>query len=250
MILPDSPDNPILVRVATATILILHIGSGVTGLASGAVALASRKGGRLHRRAGALFVVAMLIMSGIGAAVAPFLPQRSSVVPGLFTFYLVATGWMAVKRPAGGIGRFDIAAFLFAVAAFVIGVGFAIQAAASASGELDGDPPAIFLVFSGLVALAAALDLRRVLSRGLSGAARLARHIWRVSVALLIAAFSFFIGQPKVFPPALRGSMVMFLPEVAVLGLMIFWLLRVRRRDQASLIGAVATPRRESASPT
>jgi hypothetical protein len=47
-------------------------------------------------------------------------------------------------------------------------------------------------------------------------------------VALFIAAASFFLGQPQVFPAALRGSALLLLPEVAVLGSMIYWLVRVR----------------------
>jgi hypothetical protein len=47
-------------------------------------------------------------------------------------------------------------------------------------------------------------------------------------VALLIAAFSFFLGQPQVFPASVRGSALLYIPEIAVLGLMIFWLVRVR----------------------
>ena len=45
--------------------------------------------------------------------------------------------------------------------------------------------------------------------------------------ALFVAAGSLFLGQPKVFPPALRGAAVMFIPELAILGLMLFWLARV-----------------------
>ena len=56
----------------------------------------------------------------------------------------------------------------------------------------------------------------------------MARHIWRMGLALLIAALSLFIGQPKVFPPGLRGAPVMFVPEAAVLALTVFWLVRIR----------------------
>jgi hypothetical protein len=55
--------------------------------------------------------------------------------------------------------------------------------------------------------------------------------------ALLIASFSFFLGQPPVFPASVRGSAILFVPEIAVLGVLIFWLVRVRftRRFKAGV---------------
>ncbi len=47
-----------------------------------------------------------------------------------------------------------------------------------------------------------------------------------MSLALFIAAGSLFLGQPKVFPARLRGSPIMFVPELAILGLMLLWLAR------------------------
>jgi hypothetical protein len=46
--------------------------------------------------------------------------------------------------------------------------------------------------------------------------------------ALFIAAGSFFLGQQQVFPASVRGSPFLFVPVVAVLAVMIFWLARIR----------------------
>jgi hypothetical protein len=46
--------------------------------------------------------------------------------------------------------------------------------------------------------------------------------------ALFIAAGSFFLGQQQVFPASVRGSPLLFVPVLAVLALMIFWVCRVR----------------------
>jgi uncharacterized membrane protein len=228
MILHVPPGSPALVQGAAATILALHVGGGVAGIVSGATALVARKGGRLHCTAGQVFFVSMLIMSAIGASVSPFLPQWSNVVPGLLTFYLVGTAWMTVRRPEGRIGRFEVGACVFAWSAAATGVLLGMLAAGSPGGLLNGDPPMNFFVFASFPALAGALDLRVILRRGVSGAQRIARHLWRMSVALFVGAGSLFLGQPKVFPPWLRGSPIMFAPEIAIVGLMIFWLLRVR----------------------
>lgn len=64
MILHVSPHAPALVSAAAATLLFLHVGGASAGLVSGPVAMLAAKGGRLHRAAGNVFFVSMLIMSG------------------------------------------------------------------------------------------------------------------------------------------------------------------------------------------
>src|SRR5262249_3437204 len=73
-------DAPLWVRLGAGAILYTHIGGGTVGLLSGTVALLARKGGKLHRRSGNIFLAAMLVMAGIGAVVAPFLPDRVSAM--------------------------------------------------------------------------------------------------------------------------------------------------------------------------
>jgi len=227
MILQVSAGSSWLVRGAAALVLSLHITAAGVGILSGATALLARKGSRLHRRAGNWFLISMLTMSGIGASVAPFLPQRGSVLGGVFTFYLVATSWVTVRRKEGSVGHFEIGALLVALGVAVTGVTFGVQAANSPTGLLDGIPPPPHFVFAAAATLAAALDLRMILRGGVFGAQRIARHLWRMCVALLIATTSFFLGQPQVFPASVRGSPLLFVPEIVVLGLLIFWLIRV-----------------------
>jgi hypothetical protein len=222
-----SPESPWTIRAAAQMILVTHIGAAGVGLLSGAGALVLQKGGRGHRLAGNVFFVSMLVMSAIGTCVAPFLPQRGSIIGGAFTFYLVATAWATVRRKAGTVGIFEIGSTLFALAIAAAGVTFGIKASNSPSGILDGTPSAPYFVFSAISGLAAALDLRMVLRRGIVGAHRIVRHLWRMCVALLITVFSFFLGQSQIFPAFIRDSSVLYVPEVAVLVLLIFWMLRV-----------------------
>ena len=228
-ILQVSADSSELVRAAAALVLFLHIGAGSVGLLSGAAALVFRKGSRLHRMAGKLFVVSMLIMSGIGACVAPFLPvpERASVLAGVVTFYLVFTALAAVKRKAGSFGLFDVAV-LFASLCITAAAAILIwMASHSPTGTLDGQPRQAFYIFIIIGTLATVGDLRLVLRRGITGAARIARHLWRMCTALFIATGSLFLGQQKVFPASLRGSSWFFVPELVVVALLLFWLCRV-----------------------
>jgi uncharacterized membrane protein len=227
MILHVPPGSSWLVRDSAAAILALHIGGGVTGAFSGLAALAAPKGRRLHRLAGRVFFVSMLVMAAIGTAVSPFLPNWSNVSMGLFVLYLVATAWMTVRRPAGQIGRFEAGALVFACAAVAIDMLLGLWAAASPGG-LAGDPPAAFFVLASFPALSAAMDVGVIRRGGVSGPRRIARHLWRMCAALFIAAGSLFLGQQKLFPHFLRGSPIMFAPEIVIVVTMTVWLLRVR----------------------
>jgi len=75
------------------------------------------------------------------------------------------------------------------------------------------------------------LDVR-MMARGIQGAHRIARHLWRMCFALFIAATSFFLGQTQgspaqVFPEPLRQGAVLAIPVLLVLLLMFYWLARV-----------------------
>jgi len=228
MILQISPESSALVRGAAALVLILHISGGSVGILAGATALFVRKGSPLHRLAGNIFFVAMLTMSGIGACVAPFLPDRGSAVMGAFTFYLVASAWMTVRRKAGSVGAFEKALLCVVTVCAITDLTFGLQAANSATGMLYGNSSALFFVFGSVMAFTAVADLRMIQRGGVSGTQRIARHVWRMCFALFIATGSFFLGQQQVMPAFMHGSPVLVALGIAPLPLMIFWLVRVR----------------------
>nr|MEA2796969.1 hypothetical protein [Phenylobacterium sp.] len=244
MILHLSPDAPLLIRAVAATGLVLHIGGASVGMASGAVALIAPKGERLHRAAGNVFFVAMLTMSAVAAIVAPLLPDRISAVMGLLTFYLTATAWAVVRRPPGQVGRFEAGAGLAALVIAAAFVALAVIGGRMPGGMLDDEPSQLGYVFAIVALIAAASDFRMIRRGGLSGAPRIARHLWRMCLALFIAWGS-FAGQPRAQPEALRGSPYLFLPALAVLALMVFWLVRTRFTRPAGPM-ATAIPAHEA----
>jgi hypothetical protein len=107
-------------------------------------------------------------------------------------------------------------------------LGWGLQAAHSPTGLLDGAPPARYYVFAGFAAFAVALDLKVILQGGIAGVPRIARHLWRMCLALFFASSFFFLGQQKVMPAFLHGSPILYAPALAPLVLMAFWLVRVR----------------------
>ena len=229
MILPVSALAPAMVRAAAASLLFLHIGGAFVSLISGPVVMLAAKGGRLHRAAGNVFFAGMLLMSGIGAVVAPFLPQRISSVAGGVTFYLVITAWMTVRRPAGRTGRAEVGALGLGLGVMALGLALGWQGANSPHGELDGLPYQGALVFGALAGFGAAVDLRMIARGGVAGAARITRHLWRMCAAMLILFVS-FAGQPKAQPVFLQNSSLTMLPALAVALALIYWLARTRFR--------------------
>ena len=221
-----------------------HIAGGTAALAAGAVALfVAGKGTRLHAQAGTLVFAAMLVMAGTGAAMAAVAPERGTAVIGLITLYLVATSWRTARRRDGVAGRAELAGFAAAVALALAMLGLGLIGQAAPNGRVDSLPAAVHFPFAAIAGLAAALDLNFILRGRLTGRQRIARHLWRMCTALLIAAFSFFLGQQKVMPLAIQGSPLLFVPPLATLAAMLFWIFRIRF---ARRWAAAPRPRKEA----
>ncbi len=221
-----APTAPSWIRFGADALLYLHIAGGTVGMLSGAAALLARKGAPLHRLAGRIFMISMLIMAGIGGAVAPFLNDRLSTVAGLMTCYLIATGWATARRPSGvGVGEF---AGLFVALAGAASIYTLTYMAQNAGGTLDGAPPQGFYIFVLVSTIAVVGDLKVVLRRGISGAQRVARHVWRMCFGLFVATGSLFLGQMQLFPGWLRETPVLYIAALAPLPFLLFWMLYVR----------------------
>ena len=227
-------ESPWPVHAAAATILYIHIAGGTVGIVSGAAALALRKGRRAHIVAGNTFFISMMAMTSVGAVVSLLLvspqgdPKLSDSLVGFFTLYLVATGWMTVRRRAGTIGRAEVVAFLFAASLAAAAILLGARAANSTTGLVGGSPASGYYGLGSIIALAAALDAKVIYNRGITGVPRIARHLWRMCLALFVAMGSFFLGQQRVMPEFIQGSPWLFVPPLAVLAMMLFWLVRVR----------------------
>lgn len=220
--------------------LVIHILAGSLGLISGFVALYATKGAPVHRRAGMIFVWVMLTMTLTGTVIAAVrgAAPALNIPAALITAYLVVTGLITVRPAVRGARGLIVGAMLVAFAVGLITLSFGFQAAAN-GGTRQGMPAFPFFLF-GLIGLLGSIgDLRMIRSGGLQGAPRLARHLWRMSAALLIAAMSFFFGQADELPKALRIPGLLALPVLAVFATMLFWVWRIRiRRTLPSVVGA------------
>ena len=76
-------------------------------------------------------------------------------------------------------------------------------------------------------------DFKTLRKGTLRGAPRLARHLWRMCMAMFIATASFFSIRARVaaiFPAPLTAPLARALPVVLVLVVMFYWLWRIRSR--------------------
>ena len=220
--------SPWWVCATADTALALHVGGGITGLVSGFAAAIAPKGGRSHRIAGRIFVASMLVVAGIGTITAPILPRRLNIAAGVSTAYFVLSAWTTVRRRTGGPGPTDAATMSVgilgvAICAWLIWIG-----SQSANAEVDGQDYHPLIVFAALVTMGVCLDGRMLIRGGLSGSHRVARHLWRMCLALFVASASFFLGQPQLFPTWLLQSNVLFVPALAPLALLVVWMARIR----------------------
>lgn len=211
-----------------------HIIAGSVALLSGYVALYVSKGATLHRKSGMVFVYAMLAMAMVGMALAVLRPAAPEInVPAaLLTSYLVVTALTTVRAP---VARWIPWAGIMLVSAVAIyNLNFGIELVAT---PRKGIPPFPFLMFGVVGSLCAIGDWRMMRRGALTGTMRIARHLWRMTFALLIAAMSFFIGQAKVIPKPIRIGWLLALPVLAIVVTLFYWLWRIPIRR--SLRGVV-----------
>ncbi len=229
--------------IFAAATLPVHILAGGLALAAGYVALSATKGAALHRRSGLLFVGAMVVMSVTGMVLAAVEGEAPAInIPAAaLALYLVVTSLTTVRPPGPGSRPVDVASMLLA---FGLGLACTVLAvAAIAGGGRRAGMAYPLVMFAAIGLLGGTGDWRMLRAGGLRGAARLRRHLWRMCLALTLAAMAFFLGQADEFPRALRIMPVLALPVLAVLATMFAWLWRIRGQRKVPVITGGSAPR-------
>lgn len=209
-------------------LMLLHVTTGMLAVLAGMTALFSRKGPGLHRVAGRVFVVTMLLMAAAGTLIAWQRSISITVLAGVFTGYLVLTSWLAIRSREHRPGPADIALLLPGLGVVAGGILFGLEALRSATGLKDGYAAEPYFFFAGMALLATALDGWMLVRGRIGGRHRLARHLWRMGFALYIASGSLFTGPgAKLFPESMRDSALLSVPEGLVALMLLFWLGRL-----------------------
>lgn len=221
--------------------MFVHILGGSIAILAGYAALAAAKGQRLHRRAGIVFVYAMLMM-GAGAVVVGLARDKVTWTGGISVAYLVITATLTVRRKNESAPMIDGALMLVAIALAVRGFRGGLVAFGMPGMQIQGIPaPMIFL--SAIVMTLAVAGDARVLWRGpLQGNQRIRRHLWRMCYAMFVATGSFFLGQAKHIPEPVRIWPILIVLAVLPLVLLFYWLWRRsdRRLRKRAGVGMIA----------
>ena len=219
-------------------LLPIHIAAGGLAIVLGSVALSVKKGGTMHRRSGLLFVCAMLVM-GITASILGFRKSSTdgNVFAGLLTLYFVGTALTTVRPVSPWTRRTNAAALTVAILLALAAIVGGVNAFSSPGLSPGGVPFRTIGVMSFVLATAlllAAIGDVRIMRFGMPrGGPRLARHLWRMCFALLIAAASFFSIRERVatiLPEPFTTGPMRALPILLVFGAMFYWLWRLRGR--------------------
>jgi uncharacterized membrane protein len=207
-----------------------HISCAVIAMLAGVLAMLFRKGSGLHGAAGISYVAAMIGMTTTGAYGAIFIkPNGVNLIVALLTLYLVVTARVAAKRREMTTNVFDVAACAFAFVVALTGITWGLQ---------SDTARAPYTIFATIGLLFAVSDVRMLRAGGVSGKQRIKRHLVRMCVTLLLTLFSFYPGQSRNLPVAIKGSALAFIPHILVAASMIFWLVRLRERKRHHEIAA------------
>jgi hypothetical protein len=192
----------------------------------------------------------MLIMAASADYLAVVRPgQLPNLLIGTFTLYLLTTAWLTVRRPEGQTGlpeRIAFGVILLLLAPFPVlslQLAFGFTPYLKSAVPLQGPVLAAIFIFTIVTATATTFDAKVLLAGGISGRARLLRHLWRMCLALTLAAGSALTnGFPRLLPPSVHVPLwLLFVPQLLVLGALAFWVIRVRFTAWYKFAGARPT---------
>ena len=199
----------------------VHFPTGTVALLAAIAAFYYPKGSSKHKKAGQVFIIAMLIMLISGGIAGALKESPEDVFLAALVFYTVFTAWLTVRHRQAVIGVLEYLAL-----AYIIIFGLA---ALSINPEWDKVSEPRVYTFDAILALLFAVgDIRNILLKGMNPTYRLARHIWRISFSLVWAALAFGDKIIKMLDSTIdQMPYVVVIPATLVLCIMLYWLYRV-----------------------
>lgn len=213
----------------------LHFVVGCAAVASGFAALALRKGATSHRATGAVFLIAMTLLTASGLWMSLSRGILFTMFLSGIAFHTFFTGWgaAALARP---VGRLVTRASPYLSGTITIGalLGGAIAAKAP-RGVLNDLPSAAFVIVAIAALIICVSDIVFTNAASPSDQRRIARHAWRLGFSMFLATGIFFFGNNHVLPAALRTPLFLATPVVTVIVWTFYHLLRTRFAREVAL---------------
>lgn len=194
---------------------LIHFLAGGITLLAGTSALFLRKGTKLHKLSGRVFVCFMLVLALSGLWMSIEREILFTVFLALITIYSFLTGWATLSKLKIA-KRISSLSPTFAFALFLGAVLGGVKAANSPGGELNGLPYGAFYFIAFIAFSSLLLDLRYMRIKTVTRKTQLIRHVWRMGFALFLSTSIFFFGNNHVLPEAFRTPTMLSAPVVIV----------------------------------
>ena len=202
---------------------IIHFPAGTVAILAAIAAFYCPKGTSKHKKAGQVFIIAMLIMLVSGGIAGALKGSLENVFLAALVFYTVFTAWLTVRHRQGVVGIAEYLAFVYIVIFGLAALSMSINP------EWEKVKESGVYTFDAIMALLFAVgDIRNILLKGVSLAHRLARHILRISFSLVWAALAFSDKIIKMLDSTIEQMpYVVVIPAALVLCIMFYWLIRI-----------------------
>ncbi len=206
--------------------LYLHIATGTLGLLAGSFIMYAKKGDQLHKRIGRFFAYSMLAAGFSSFVLAVIHPNEFLFTVGVFTIFLVGTGWRYLylrNIPEGQqplLIDWVLMGFMSIFGIVFIGLGIWYLAHAAYFGIV----PILF----GLTGLRFALtDYRTFTGKITIKNYWLVNHLQRMSGAYIASLTAFLV----VNAPSWSGIIPWLLPSAIIVPLIVSWTRKYRLRN-------------------
>ncbi len=203
-------------------ILYIHIASGLAGLLSGLLNLLRKKGDTIHKKAGILFVYAMLSAGFSSLILSVYISSFFLFITGVFTIYLIGTGrrYLYLRMLHKGQKPKTID-WLLTISMLITGLFFA----GMGIGRLIGkDMMGLTLLVFGFIGLMGVYaDYRSYTGREEEPNFWLLAHLQRMIGAFIAALTAFLVVNAHYIPLALPGVVYWLLPTAVLVPLIFYW---------------------------
>jgi hypothetical protein len=208
-------------KLKELVVWLIHFPTGSVALMAAIAAFYFPKGSANHRKAGRVFIVAMLIMLVSGGVAGALKGSVEDVFLAALVVYTVVTAWLTARYRDPVVGTPEYLALVYIVL-------FGLAALSIDTVWETVRQPGVF-IFDAVMALMFAIgDVRNILLKGMSQAHRLARHVWRISFSLVWAALAFGDKIIKMLGSTIEQMpYVAAVPALLVFGILFCWLFRI-----------------------
>lgn len=213
----------------------LHLAVGTVAVATGLIAMFTKKGTKIHKHAGTAFMISIVLLSLSGFYLSHVRDLQFTFLLSGLALYLVLTGWMAAKRSSAKDGvshvsLYDKAGLVFMVI-FVSGCFLVSYFGVRFGWTYPTSEPAYeaYALIGGCGLLFLVGDVNYLRVGRATESIRLKRHLTRMCSTMLIATTIFFLGNNHVLPELLRSTPILLIPILTVAVFMLIYRLGFQR---------------------